>query len=57
MYNELLFKEDIDLIVKKYGLKGHLLLYIDDGKIKFAGNVGMEALAPYLVKAFADKFK
>lgn len=47
--------EALNSLAERYGLSGHVLLYLDGGKVKIVGEMSLTALAPYLMKIIADK--
>ena len=54
---EIELKEAISSLAQRYDIGGHILLYIDEGKIKVIGEMTMSALAPILMKVVSDKLK
>ena len=53
---ELEFKQAVASIVNKSNLEGFLLLYLDNGKVKFTGEVPLVAFAPLILKAVSKRF-
>ena len=53
---ELEFKQSVAAIVNKSNLEGFLLLYLDNGKVKFTGEVPLAAFAPLILKAVSKRF-
>ena len=57
-HKEAEFKSDITRLCESYGLTdGHLVLYLEDGAIKFTGNLKVSALGPLLVTSIMEKLK
>ena len=50
-------KHGLEGLCTNVGISGHLLLYLDDNKIRFTGNMTLSSLAPLLLKVLAEKFK
>lgn len=52
---ELELKEALSSLTDRYKLPGYILLYPDEGKIKAMGEFSFSALAPLLMKYFAER--
>lgn len=53
---ELEFKQAVAALNDKFNLEGFLLLYVDNGKIKFTGEVPITTFAPLILKAVTKRF-
>jgi len=47
--------EALNSLAQRYRLGGHMLLYLDEGKIKVLGEVSLASLTPWLMKIVAEK--
>ena len=48
-------KQELQALMAKYGLKGHLLLFLDNEKIRFLGDLDTSALLPLLMKQMLNR--
>jgi len=47
--------EAIGSLAQRYRLSGHVLLYLDEGKVKIAGEMSLSALAPMIMKIVTER--
>lgn len=55
MIDEHELKSEIASVMTNHGVKGHLIIYLDEDRFRFVGDLSVSFLTPLLVKTIAEK--
>ena len=47
--------EALNSLAQRYRLSGHILLYLDEGKVKILGEMSLSTLAPIIMKIVSER--
>ena len=50
-------KAGIQGLCDRLGVRGHLLMYVEEGRVKFTGDLDPAVLAPFVIKYVVNKVK